>query len=196
MLGTKQVLPGPHLDGENLLNLMEQEKVNKACGVPTVWAGVLAELEKNPGRWKLPPHIFGHCGGSAPPLEMIRRLDRFGIEIKHLWGMTERRLWVRAARSSRICWIGRPRKNTKCAPNRGGPPPFVEVRIVKDGAVAPWDGETPGELEVRGPWVAGSYYDAPDQAKRWSEDGWFRTGDIATLDAEGYIRLVDRARTW
>src|SRR5258708_28940371 len=58
MLGTKQVLPGPHLDGENLLNLMEQEKVNKACGVPTVWAGVLAELEKNPGRWKLPPHIL------------------------------------------------------------------------------------------------------------------------------------------
>ena len=194
MLGTKQVLPGPHLDGENLLNLMEQEKVNKACGVPTVWAGVLAELEKNPGRWKLPPHIFGPCGGSAPPLEMIRRLDRFGIEIKHLWGMTETTP-VGTGGSLKPHMLDWPaEKKYEVRAKQGWPAPFVEVRIVKDGAVAPWDGETPGELEVRGPWVAGSYYDAPDQAKRWSEDGWFRTGDIATLDAEGYIRLVDRAK--
>ena len=194
MLGTRQVLPGPHLDGVNLLNLMEQEKVNKACGVPTVWAGVLAELEKNPGRWKLPAHIFGACGGSAPPLEMIRRLDRFGIEIKHLWGMTETTPVGTGGtfKAHMLDWPAE--KKYQVRAKQGWPAPFVEVRIVKEGVIAPWDGETPGELEVRGPWVAGSYYEAPDQAKRWSDDGWFRTGDIATIDAEGYIKLVDRAK--
>ncbi len=194
MLGTKQVLPGPHLDGENLLNLMEQEQVNKACGVPTVWAGVLAELEKNPGRWKLPPRVFGPCGGSAPPPELIRRMDRFGIEIRHLWGMTE---------TSPVGTAGALKPHMKDWPNdkkyeirakQGWPAPFVEARIVKDGKIAPCDGETAGELEVRGPWIAGKYYEAPDQAARWSADGWFRTGDVATIDDEGYIKLVDRAK--
>jgi len=193
MLGTKQVLPGPHLDGENLLDLMEQEKVNKACGVPTVWAGVLAALEKNPGRWKL-PRIFGPCGGSAPPLELIRRLDHFGIEIRHLWGMTE---------TSPVGTSGSLKPHMKDWPDekkyemrtkQGWAAPFVEARIVQDGRVAPWDGETAGELEVRGPWIAGNYYEAPDQAARWSADGWFRTGDVATMDDEGYIRIVDRAK--
>jgi len=194
MLGTKLVLPGPHLDGENLLNLMEQEHVNKACGVPTIWAGILAALEKNPERWKLPSRIFGPCGGSAPPLELMRRLDRFGIEVKHLWGMTE---------TSPIGTGGALKPHMKDWPDekkyevrskQGWPAPFVEARIMKEGAEAPWDGETAGELEVRGPWIAGKYYEAPDQAARWSNDGWFRTGDVATIDSEGYIRLVDRAK--
>jgi len=194
MLGAKQVMPGPHLDGENLLNLMEQEKVNKACGVPTIWAGVLAELEKNPGRWKLAAPILGACGGSAPPLELIRRLDRFGIEIHHLWGMTETTP-IGTGGSLKGHMLDWPEeKKYEVRSKQGWPAPFVEVRIAKDGTVAPWDGQTPGELEVRGPWVAASYYDAPDQAARWSADGWFRTGDIATIDEEGYLKLVDRAK--
>jgi fatty-acyl-CoA synthase len=194
MLGAKQVLPGPHLDGESLLNLMEQENVNKACGVPTVWCGMLAELEKNPGRWKLNVPILGSCGGSAPPLEVIRRLDRFGIAIRHLWGMTETTPIATggALKGHMLDWPDD--KKYEVRAKQGWPVAFVEARIVKEGLVAPWDGETAGELEVRGPWVAGSYYEAADQAARWTEDGWFRTGDVATLDEEGYIRIVDRSK--
>jgi fatty-acyl-CoA synthase len=194
MLGAKQVLPGPHLDGENLLNLMEQEKVNVACGVPTVWAGVLAELEKNPGRWKLSTPIGGPCGGSAPPLELIRRLDRFGIHIRHLWGMTETTPIGTGGALKAHMQDWPEEKKYEVRAKQGWPAPFVEARIVKDGEAAPWDGQTPGELEVRGPWVAASYYVAPDQAARWSEDGWFRTGDIATIDEEGILKLVDRSK--
>ena len=194
MLGTKQVLPGPHLDGENLLNLMEQEQVNKACGVPTVWAGVLAELEKNPGRWKLPSRVSGPCGGSAPPLELIRRLDHFGIEIRHLWGMTETTPVGTGGTLKPHMKNWPDEKKYEVRAKQGWPAPFVETRIVKEGVVAPCDGETAGELEVRGPWIAAKYYEAPDQAARWSADGWFRTGDVATLDSEGYIKLVDRAK--
>ncbi len=194
MLGVKQVLPGPHLDGENLLKLLTQEKVNKACGVPTIWAGVLTELEKNPTRWHLPNRIMAACGGSAPPVDLIRRLDRFGIAIKHLWGMTETAP-VGTGGSLKPHMLDWPdEKKYEVRSKQGWPAPFVEARIVKEDAVAPCDGETAGELEVRGPWIAASYYDAPDQAKRWSDDGWFRTGDIATIDEEGYIRLVDRAK--
>jgi fatty-acyl-CoA synthase len=194
MLGTKLVMPGPHLDGENLLDLMVQEKVNKACGVPTIWAGVLAELEKNPERWKLAGPILAPCGGSAPPPELIRRLDRFGIEIRHLWGMTETAPVGTggALKAHMLDWPEERKYEVRA--KQGWPAPFVEARIVKEGAVAPWDGTTAGELEVRGPWVAANYYEAPEQAERWSEDGWFRTGDIATIDDEGYFRLVDRAK--
>ncbi len=194
MLGAKQVLPGPNLDGESLLDLMEKEKVNKACGVPTVWGGVLAELEKNPGKWKLNTPILGSCGGSAPPLEMIRRLDKFGINVRHLWGMTETTPIGTGGSLKPHMKDWTDEKKYEVRAKQGWPAPFVEVRIVKEGAIAPWDGQTAGELEVRGPWVAASYYDAPDQAARWSEDGWFRTGDVATLDEEGYIKLVDRSK--
>jgi fatty-acyl-CoA synthase len=194
MLGAKQVLPGPHLDGESLLNLMEQEKVNKACGVPTVWAGVLTELERHPGRWRLNVPISGSCGGSAPPLEMIRRFDRFGITVRHLWGMTETTP-IGTGGTLKPHMMGWPEESKyQVRAKQGWPAPFVEARIVRDGAVAPCDGKTAGELEVRGPWVAASYYQAPDQGARWSEDGWFRTGDIATMDEEGYLKLVDRSK--
>ena len=194
MLGAKQVLPGPHLDGESLLNLMEQEKVNKACGVPTVWGGVLTELERHPGRWRLNVPISGSCGGSAPPLEMIRRLDRFGITVRHLWGMTETTP-IGTGGTLKPHMMGWPEEaKYQVRAKQGWPAPFGEARIVKDGAVAPWDCKTAGELEVRGPWVADSYYQAPDQGARWSEDGWFRTGDIATMDEEGYLKLVDRSK--
>ena len=194
MLGAKQVLPGPHLDGENLLNLIVQEKVNKACGVPTVWAAVLNELQKNPNRWKISWPFLALCGGSAPPPEMIRRLDTFGFEMKHLWGMTETSP-VGTGGSLKTHMLDWPEaEKYEARYKQGWPAPFVETRITKAEVVMPRDGVTPGELEVRGPWVAGSYFDAPDQAGRWTSDGWFRTGDIATIDSEGYLRLVDRAK--
>src|SRR5438128_1257044 len=89
MLGARLVLPGPSVDPESVLGLMVSERVSIACGVPTVWIAVLEALEKNPGRWKFDAPVRIVCGGTAPPLELIRRLDRYGLQIKHLWGMTE-----------------------------------------------------------------------------------------------------------
>src|SRR5438132_2078578 len=89
MLGARQVLPGPRLDARSLLELITTEKVTLAGGVPTVWIAILEELEKNPGKWKFAQRVRAGIGGTAPPLELIRRLDRHGIEVHHLWGMTE-----------------------------------------------------------------------------------------------------------
>jgi fatty-acyl-CoA synthase len=200
MTGARLILPGPHVDAENVLDLIEQERVTIACGVPTVWLGVLYALEKNPGRWKFSSPVRIVCGGTAPPVRLMRALDKHNLHIMHLWGMTE---------TTPIATVGRLKAHMRdwseddqyeVRSKQGWPTPFVELRVMcPDGpegkeTEAPRDGETPGELEVRGPWVAGSYYNAPDQGHRWTADGWFRTGDVATMDDEGFIKIVDRAK--
>jgi fatty-acyl-CoA synthase len=194
MLGARLVLPGPHLDPESILDLMTSEKVTFAPGVPTVWIAVLQTLEKYPGRWTFEAPVSVGAGGSAPPLELIRGLDRFGLRIRHLWGMTE---------SSPLGIAGglRPHmsdwtvdKQYEARAKQGMPAPFVEMRLMRPEGEAPWDGVTSGEIEMRGPWVAASYYNAPDQADRWTHDGWFRTGDVATMDEDGYVKIVDREK--
>jgi fatty-acyl-CoA synthase len=194
MVGAKIVLPGPHLDAESVLNLIEKERVTIACGVPTVWMGVLAALEKEPGRWKISHPVRLPCGGSAPPEAMMRGLDRFGFHMVHLWGMTE---------TTPIATIGMLKSTMaghsedekyEVRKRQGVPVPFVELRVMMPEGEAPWDGASSGELEVRGPWVAASYFEAPETQNRWTEDGWFRTGDIASIDAEGYMKILDRSK--
>jgi fatty-acyl-CoA synthase len=200
MLGARLVLPGPHVDPEGILELMAGERVTFACGVPTVWIGVLEALEKRPGRWKFAPPVHVVCGGTAPPVELMRRLDGFGLEIQHLWGMTE---------TTPIGTSGGLRPHMRDWPEekkyevrakQGWPAPFVEIRLMRpegaegQPAEVPWDGVSSGEIEIRGPWVAASYFESPDQAHRWSADGWFRTGDVATMDENGYMKIVDRAK--
>jgi len=194
MLGARLVLPGPHVDPESILELMVGERVTVACGVPTVWIAVLDALEKNPTGWEFASPVKLVCGGTAPPVELIRRLDRFGLQIKHLWGMTE---------TTPIGTSGGLRAHMRDWPEdkkyhvrskQGWPAPFVEIRLMRPEGEAPWDGVTSGEIEIRGPWVAASYYESPDQAHRWTEDGWFRTGDVATMDEDGYVKIVDRAK--
>ncbi len=172
MLGARLVLPGPNVDPESVLGLMVSERVTIACGVPTVWIAVLEALEKNPGRWKFDDPVRVVCGGTAPPLELIRRLDRFNLQIKHL--SDDKKYEVRS--------------------KQGWPAPFVEIRLMRPEGEAPWDGVTSGEIEIRGPWIAASYHESPDQAHRWTADGWFRTGDVATMDDDGYVKIVDRAK--
>ncbi|MGC1417996.1 MAG: long-chain fatty acid--CoA ligase [Candidatus Acidiferrum sp.] len=200
MAGARLILPGPNVDPESVLDLMAQEHVTIACGVPTVWLGVLAALEKNPGRWKFSGPVRIVIGGSAPPERLMRALDKHGLHILHLWGMTE---------TTPLATVGKLKRHMKewtvdqqyeVRTKQGWPTPFIELRVMRPEGLegksveAPRDGETPGELEVRGPWVAGSYYKSPDQAHRWTEDGWFKTGDIATMDEEGFIKIVDRAK--
>jgi fatty-acyl-CoA synthase len=212
MLGARLVLPGPHVDPESILSLIVSERVTIACGVPTVWIAALEALEKNPGRWKFDAPIRVVCGGTAPPLELIRRLDRFGLQIKHLWGMTETTP-VGTSGGLRPHMRDWPEsKKLEARAKQGWPAPFVEIRLMRpegpEGRSSsestsspegtsnevPWDGVSTGEIEIRGPWIAASYYESPDQAHRWTDDGWFRTGDVATMDEDGYVKIVDRAK--
>jgi fatty-acyl-CoA synthase len=204
MTGARLILPGPNVDPESILDLIEQERVTIACGVPTVWLGVLSALEKHPGRWKLASAVRIVCGGTAPPVRLMRALDKHNLNIMHLWGMTETAPLATVGRlkSHMREWTEDARYEVRG--KQGWAAPFIELRVMRpapaEGACsepmveAPRDGETPGDLEVRGPWVAGSYYNAPEQADRWTADGWFKTGDVATMDEEGYIKIVDRAK--
>lgn len=194
MVGARLVLPGPHVDAESLLDLFESERVSLGCGVPTVWLGLLDVLEKEPGRWNFSgPRRLG-CGGTAPPEALIRALDRHGFRMIHLWGMTETTpLATTGQLKSYMADWPEDEKYTVRA-KQGCPAPFIEMRVMRPDGEAPWDGLTVGELEVRGPWVAASYYDSPDSRDRWTGDGWFRTGDMATIDEEGYMRIADRSK--
>ena len=197
MLGARLVLPGPNVDPESVLGLMVSERVTIACGVPTVWIAALEALEKNPGRWKFEHPIRVIVGGTAPPLELIRRLDRFGLQIKHLWGMTETTPIGTSGglRSHMHDWPEEKKYETRA--KQGWPAPFVEIRLMRSegpeskSQEVPWDGVTSGEIEIRGPWIAASYHESPDQAHRWTADGWFRTGDVAILERGSY-RLLGR----
>ena len=194
MVGAKVVLPGPHLDAESVLNWIERERVTIACGVPTVWLGVLAALEEHPGRWKISHPVRLPCGGSAPPEALMRGLDRFGFNLVHLWGMTETTpVATMGTLKSTMAGYSEDEKY-EVRKRQGLPVPFVELRVMQHEGEAPWDGASSGELEVRGPWVAASYFEAPETQNRWTEDGWFRTGDIASIDAEGYVRILDRSK--
>jgi len=194
MLGARLVLPGPCVDPESVLGLLVSERVTISCGVPTVWIAVLEALEKTPGRWKFDAPVRVVCGGTAPPLELIRRLDRFNLQIKHLWGMTETTPIGTSGglRPHMLDWPDD--KKYEVRAKQGWPAPFVEVRLMRPEGEAPRDGVTSGEIEIRGPWVAASYYEAPDQGHRWTADGWFRTGDVSTMNEDGYVKIVDRAK--
>jgi len=200
MAGARLILPGPNVDAESVLDLISQEHVTIACGVPTVWLGVLEALEKNPGRWKFSWPVRIVIGGTAPPEQLMRTLDKYGLHILHLWGMTETTPLATVGRLKRhmLDWTSDQQYAVRL--KQGWATPFIELRVMRPEGLegksveAPRDGDTPGELEVRGPWVAASYYKSPDQAHRWTEDGWFKTGDIATMDDEGFIKIVDRAK--
>ena len=194
MVGAKMVFPGPHLDPESLLDLIAQEHVTAAFAVPTVWIGVLQALEKNPGRWKFANPVRIPCGGSAPPESLMRGLDRHGIRIIHLWGMTETTPLATTGQLKSYMADWTEDEKYEMRTRQGLPAPFVEARVMTEKGVAPWDGQTIGELEVRGPWVAASYFEAPETKDRWTTDGWFCTGDMASIDVHGYIRVVDRSK--
>jgi fatty-acyl-CoA synthase len=194
--GARQVLPGPHLDAPSLVELFERERVTMAAGVPTIWLGILQYLDANPTRHDLSALRRMLVGGAAVPEALIRAFqDRHGLSIQQGWGMTE---------TSPVGSVSKVTSDLEDAPSdvqfayrakAGLPLPFVEIRARRDeGDLAPWNGETMGELEVRGPWVARAYYNSPESADRFTADGWFRTGDIVSIDARGCITIQDRAK--
>jgi fatty-acyl-CoA synthase len=194
MLGCKLVLPGRQLDPQSILELFSSEQVTLATAVPTVWAGILEALEKDPARWNLAPAFRGFVGGTAVPEALVRKLDQRGLRLIQVWGMTETTpvAVCSTLKSHMREWSEDEQYRVRV--RQGRALPFMEVRVINDHGESPWDGKTLGELHVRGPWVARSYFNAPGTEDRWTADGWLRTGDIATIDAEGYVQIADRSK--
>ena len=196
MFGAKIVYPGPHLDPESLLDDFVQEGVTWAAGVPTIWMGILAMLDANPGRWDLSRMKGMLVGGSAVPRAMIAAFNqRHGLKIVHGWGMTETSPVASEAALPGDLADADEETQFDYIALQGLPLPLVELRARDaEGNEIPWDDETMGELEVRGPWVAAGYYDTPEQADRWTDDGWFKTGDIVSIHPRGFIHIQDRSK--
>jgi len=195
MLGSKLVFPGPHLDPESLLEDFVQEGVTWTAGVPTIWLGMLQLLDANPGKWDLSRMQGMLVGGAAVPRAMIAAYkERHGLTVVQGWGMTE---------TSPVASVSDMIGDLRDADDEtqydyvamaGLPLPLVEIRVRAGEEEVPWDAESMGELEVRGPWVASAYYETPDQADRWTPDGWFRTGDIVSMHPRGFIQIKDRSK--
>jgi fatty-acyl-CoA synthase len=194
MNGSKLVLPGPNLQPERLLDLLSTERVTLTGAVPTVWLGVIGALEREPERWQLVPGLRVIVAGSAAPESLFRRFDKFGVKVIQPWGMTETTpiATVCTLKPHMETWSEERKYQTRSL--QGLPSPFTEIRAIGDQGEVAWDGETPGELEIRGPFVAASYYKPTADHNRWTNDGWLRTGDVVTIDYEGYIKITDRMK--
>jgi fatty-acyl-CoA synthase len=194
MNGSKLVLPGPNLQAERLLDLLAAERVTLTGAVPTVWLAVMDALEREPQHWKLAPGLRVVVAGSAAPESLFRRFDKFGVRLIQPWGMTE------TTPIATVCTL-KPHMESwpeerrfQVLARQGLPSPFTEIRAIADNGEVPWDGQAQGELEVRGPFIARSYYNLPEECNRWSKDGWLRTGDVVTIDPEGYMKITDRTK--
>jgi fatty-acyl-CoA synthase len=189
MVGADLVMPGRFLQGEPLAKLIESERVTIAGAVPTIWMDLLRYAdEHNPDLSSLRMVV---CGGAAVPESLMRAFEeRHGVKIMQGWGMTE---------TSPLAAVARPPDEAEGEEHwhyrsaTGRILPLVDVRIMGDEGEVPWDGESTGEIEVRGPWIASDYYEDPSGADKF-HDGWLRTGDIASIDSKGFLRITDRAK--
>jgi fatty-acyl-CoA synthase len=192
MVGCKLVLPGPYLDPESLLELINREKVTIAAGVPTIWLSILHYLEKHPEHSL--PSMRVAVGGAAPPTALIRKLAARGIKLHQGWGLTESSPQA-TTNQIKSHLTNRPEEEMLDLQAMAGiPVPFVEMRVVNESGEVPADGTTMGEIQLRGPWVAASYHNLPEEKNKWTADGWFRTGDVGTMDGDGYLKIADRTK--
>jgi fatty-acyl-CoA synthase len=193
-VGANLVMPGPDLSPPAIANLIESQQVTVAAGVPTIWMGVLPELEgKDTSHLRAIP-----CGGSAVPRSLSEAYrEQLGLSILQAWGMTE---------TSPVASVGRVKSEqletldedqlADLRTSIGTIAIGVDFRVVDPatGASVPWDGESRGELQVTGPWVAREYYDDERSPQSFTDDGYLMTGDVVTVDPEGYLRIVDRTK--
>ncbi|HEX4852107.1 MAG TPA: AMP-binding protein, partial [Puia sp.] len=193
-VGATQIFPGPYLDPESLLHLFETEKVTLTGGVPTVMMGILNKLDADPHKYKLNLHTIV-VGGSAMPRSLVKSFDeRYGIQVLHTWGMTEMSpLGTTSVTTSELKNASK-EEQYDSATRQGMPVPFVEIRGRNEEGLIPWDGETMGELEVRGPYIASSYYKDEASQGKFTEDGWLKTGDIVTISEDGFMSIKDRSK--
>jgi acyl-CoA synthetase (AMP-forming)/AMP-acid ligase II len=192
--GTGMVLPGTMLDAESVLELLADEQVTITAGVPTVWMAILQALDAEPDRWNLDRLRLMIVGGSAVPRSMIEGFDRHGLTVLQAWGMTETSPMGTICRLPGELEEASDDEKYEFRARQGMPSPFVEIRARgDDGELIPWDDEAMGELEIRGPWVAAAYHRGRG-AEKFTEDGWFQTGDVVTIDSRGCIKICDRSK--
>ncbi|MEU5094844.1 long-chain fatty acid--CoA ligase [Streptomyces sp. NPDC020996] len=196
MTGVNMLMPDRFLQPAPIAEMIETEKPTHAAAVPTIWQGLLAELTAKPRDVSSLTQVT--IGGSACPPSLMAAFDDLGMRVCHAWGMTE---------TSPLGTIARPPAHAVGTDEefayrltQGRFPAGVEGRLTGPGGERlPWDGESAGELEVRGPWIAGAYYNGPDAeplrpADKFSEDGWLKTGDVGTISPDGFLTLTDRAK--
>jgi fatty-acyl-CoA synthase len=189
MVGADLIMPGKFLQPEPLGKLIEDERVTITGAVPTIWMGVLQWADEHKPDLTCLRTVI--CGGAAVPESLMRAFEeRHGVKIMQAWGMTE---------TSPIGSVARPpadaegEEHWRYRTATGRIVPLVEVRLWGDDGEVPWDGESTGEVEVRGPWIARDYYEDPSGADKF-HDGWLRTGDVASIDTQGFLRITDRAK--
>jgi fatty-acyl-CoA synthase len=191
--GATLVMPGPDLSGPAVANLIVEEKVTVPAGVPTIWMAVLPELKgRNTSHIRVIP-----CGGSAVPKALSEAYrEQTGKPILQAWGMTETSPIAAVCTLSSEDLLLSDAEQAELRTTVGLISFGVEMRVVEPGTTnpLPWDGETSGELQCAGPWIASSYYNDPRSHESFTEDGWLRTGDVAVVDPKGRIRLVDRTK--
>ena len=194
MAGATQIFAGPHPQPRDIAELVQRERVTFVGAVPTVWIAVKELVEKE--TYDLSSVRCIPIGGSAAPRALIEHFEKkLGVSMAHAWGMTE---------TSPLGTVSRLKSYMEGQPDaeryairakQGYAVAGVDLRAVDEaGREVPWDGRTAGELQVRGPWVVRAYHDNPEAAVQFTEDGWFRTGDVVTIDAEGYIQITDRTK--
>jgi acyl-CoA synthetase (AMP-forming)/AMP-acid ligase II len=193
--GCKFVLPGQYLDGESLCTLWRQEGVTITLGVPSVWQGALRYVEEKGGDFGKLDRVV--IGGSAAPKAMIEAFEeRYGVQALHAWGMTEMSpLGTVATFKYKHNDLSKEERR-KIRACQGRPPYLIDMKIVDENGVAqPHDGVAVGELHVRGPWIASGYFhDEAASKKAFDQDGWFKTGDVAAIDTDGYLHIKDRSK--
>jgi fatty-acyl-CoA synthase len=197
MVGAKLVYPGPFLDGKSLHELFEAEGVTVSAGVPTVWQGLLAHVEANNLKFSTMRRTI--IGGSACPPAMMRAFqDRYDVQVLHAWGMTEMSP-LGTVCTLKACHLALGHDERLAAQAKQGRAIFgVDMKIIDpDGKELPWDGKTSGELLVRGPWIIQNYFkgEGGDPLVKDAQGrGWFPTGDVSHIDADGFMQITDRAK--
>jgi fatty-acyl-CoA synthase len=191
MVGAKLVMPGPCLDPPSLLELMDQEHVTVAAGVPTIWLGIRDVLDADRSKYKLKEGLRMIVGGSAAPEQLIRDFDRHGLNLLHAWGMTETSPIGLVARLPPELASADEATRYRLRAKQGVPPPLVDLRVRNEAGDVPRDDKTSGEVQLRGPWIASSYAGG-HTPERWTSDGFFCTGDVARVDSHGFVQLTDR----
>ena len=192
LTGAKMVFPGPALDGKSIYELFEAEQVTFSAGVPTVWLGLLTYMAQN--ELKFSSFKRTVIGGSACPPAMMRAFrQQHGVEVVHAWGMTEMSP-LGTCGTLQTKHLGLSEEGQMAVLAKQGHAIFgVDMKIVDDAGVElPWDGSTYGNLLVRGPWIISSYF--KNEGGDVLVDGWFPTGDVATIDADGYMQITDRSK--
>jgi 3-(methylthio)propionyl---CoA ligase len=196
-VGAKLVFPGPAMDGKSIYELLESEKVSMAAGVPTVWQMLLGHMQANNLKFSTMTRTV--IGGSACPPAMIHAFnDQYGVAVLHAWGMTEMSPLGTVGTLKNAQLALPPEEQTRILLKQGRVVYGVDMKIVNEaGEELPWDGKTYGDLLVRGPWIIGSYYkgEGGDPLRYDAQGrGWFPTGDVATIDADGFMQITDRSK--